>query len=70
LFTYYSLCSRFLFQEFLKRRITNIFEPVANPATAEKKIAILTLVVTGAISVVVGGLIRLYDLAFPQEIGR
>jgi cytochrome c oxidase subunit 2 len=40
-----------------ERRITNIFEPVATPAAAENNIAILTLVITGAIFVVVGGLI-------------
>ncbi len=40
-----------------ERRVTNIFEPLATPAGAEKTIAILVLAITGLIFLTVGGLI-------------
>jgi len=40
-----------------EHRITNIFRPLATPAEAEKNIALLVLAITGAIFVVVAGLI-------------
>jgi cytochrome c oxidase subunit II len=40
-----------------EHRVANIFDPFATPAKSEHDIAILTLAITGAIFVVVGGLI-------------
>ncbi len=40
-----------------EHRVSNIFRPLATPGSAEKNIAVLTLAITGAIFVVVGGLI-------------
>ena len=40
-----------------ERRVTNIFEPFATPASEEKTIAILVLAITGLIFLTVGGLI-------------
>lgn len=41
----------------IEHRIANIFEPLASPAASEANIAYLVLAITGAIFVVVGGLI-------------
>ena len=41
----------------VEHRVTDIFNPMASPAMAEKNIAMLTIAITGAIFVVVGGLI-------------
>ena len=40
-----------------EHRVSNIFRPLASPGAAEKNIALLTFAITGAIFVVVGGLI-------------
>ncbi len=40
-----------------EHRVSNIFHPLATPGSAEENIAILTLAITGAIFLVVGGLI-------------
>jgi cytochrome c oxidase subunit 2 len=40
-----------------EHRIADIFKPLASPASSEENIAILTLAITGAIFLVVGGLI-------------
>jgi len=40
-----------------EHRVSDIFRPLATPGTAEKNIALLTLAITGAIFIVVGGLI-------------
>ncbi|HZS54437.1 MAG TPA: cytochrome c oxidase subunit II [Bryobacteraceae bacterium] len=40
-----------------ERRITDIFKPLATPGEAERQAAFLTLAITGAIFIVVGGLI-------------
>ncbi len=40
-----------------EHRVSNIFHPLATPGAAEKNIAVLTLAITGAIFVAVGGLI-------------
>jgi cytochrome c oxidase subunit 2 len=41
----------------LEHRVANIFRPLGSPAEAEKNVALLTFAITGAIFVVVGGLI-------------
>jgi cytochrome c oxidase subunit II len=41
----------------VEHRVTDIFKPMASPAEAEKNIAVLTIAITTAIFVVVGGLI-------------
>ena len=45
-----------------ERKITNIFNPLASPAESEKQVALLTFAITGAIFIVVGGLI-VYTIA-------
>ena len=52
-----------------ERRITNIFEPLASPAAAEKNIALFTLAITGAILVAVGGLIAFTIWRFRRRPG-
>lgn len=40
-----------------EHRVADIFKPMASPAEAEKNIAMLVIAITGAIFLVVGGLI-------------
>lgn len=52
-----------------ERRITNIFDPLASPAAAEKNIALLTLAITGVIFLAVGGLITFTIWRFRRRPG-
>lgn len=52
-----------------EHRITNIFEPLASPAAAEKNIALFTLAITGAIFLIVGGLIAFTIWRFRSRPG-
>jgi cytochrome c oxidase subunit II len=52
-----------------EHRIANIFRPMASPAEAEKNIAILTCLITGAIFLVVGGLIVYTIIRFRRRAG-
>ena len=45
-----------------ERKITNMFQPLASPAEAERQVAYFTFAITGAIFVIVGGLI-VYTIA-------
>lgn len=53
-----------------EHRIANIFKPLATPASSEFTIAILTLAITGAIFVVVGGLIVYTMWRYRRKPGR
>ncbi|HEY7211990.1 MAG TPA: cytochrome c oxidase subunit II [Bryobacteraceae bacterium] len=52
-----------------EKRITNIFKPLAGPASEEKTIAVLTLAITGVIFVVVGALITYTIWRFRRKPG-
>ena len=52
-----------------EHRVTDIFKPMASPALAEKNIAMLTIAITGAIFVVVGGLIVYTIYRFRRKPG-
>lgn len=45
-----------------ERRVANMFSPLASPGESEKQVALLTFAITGAIFVVVGGII-VYTIA-------
>jgi len=53
----------------VEHRVTNMFEPLASPAAAEKNIALLVLAITAAIFVVVGGLIAYTIWRFRRRPG-
>jgi cytochrome c oxidase subunit II len=52
-----------------EHRITDIFRPLASPAELEKNIALLTFAITGAIFVVVAGLIVFTIIRFRRRPG-
>jgi cytochrome c oxidase subunit II len=52
-----------------EHRVTDIFTPLASPAAAEKNIAMLTIAITTAIFVVVGGLILFTIFRFRRRPG-
>lgn len=53
-----------------EHRIENMFEPLATPAAGERQAAYLTLVITGAIFVVVAGLIVYTIVKFRRRAGE
>lgn len=52
-----------------EHRVADIFKPMASPAAAEKNIAMLVIGITGAIFVVVGGLIAFTIFRFRRKHG-
>jgi cytochrome c oxidase subunit II len=52
-----------------EHRVADIFKPMASPAESEKNIALLTFAITGAIFVVVGGLIVYTIFRFRRRPG-
>lgn len=52
-----------------ERKVTNIFKPLASPAESEMQAALLTFAITGAIFIVVGGLIVYTIARFRQKPG-
>ncbi len=53
----------------VEHRVANMFEPLASPAAAEKNIALLVLAITGAIFLVVAGLISYTIWRFRRRPG-
>ena len=53
-----------------EKRIANMFNPLATPADEVVKISILTLLICGAIFVIVAGLLAYHDLQVPPQAGR
>src|SRR5438552_2878206 len=58
-----------LTQSLPEHRVTDIFKPMGSPAQSEKEIAYLVFAITGAIFVVVGGLILYTILRFRRRPG-
>ena len=52
-----------------EHRVADIFKPMASPAAAERNIAVLTCAITGAIFLVVGGLIVYTIIRFRRRPG-